>query len=431
MQNWRHSRITHSRGLSPSQPVVYDRSCFFYELPQGTRSIIIRTSSRENMVRIGPHILNRATAAILFCCSAGPAFPQRGAEAEIPNHFRLDVQVAEKLRPQLLAVSVAATGRFIIGRIVLDRLVSQAAAPADLKPKWELRIVKDGQLNAYASPDGSIYVENGLAELAGPSSGLWAAILSHEIAHVLRRDWARRYLFEKNLEGGAGFPIVLGDSGLASASWSSADKASQDLGRYCRQLEMEADVASMMLMARAGYHPDFVPSLHHILHAQETGARPKSLAAMHPCWEERDQQLRPANLAASIEFNRRWPEWYASPGGNPPVVVFAEEPTVRKTDATSWEILVPLRCQNLAGAVEVVLTRDSKRLEGRPLARLPQEPDSADVRELTGCTSPRTTVTLRVSAVASTKSARQSSDVYVVDAWGDVLAKAELPKPLR
>ncbi len=379
-------------------------------------------------MRVEPHDLLPALMVALLCCFGGlNAASQSTVDRDIPTNFKLDMQTAARLRPQLLAASDPASELYPIGRIVLERLVSQVASPASFKFTWELRIVRDDQLNAYASPDGTIYVEGGLAELAGSSAGLWAAILSHEIAHVIRRDWARRYLFQKELEVSGGFAIVFGDPGLPSTSWSSADKASQEMGRYCRQLELEADQESLMLMARAGYHPDFVPSLHHILHAQESGKRPQSLAAMHPCWEERDRELSRAYTAASIEFNRRWPAWYASPGGNPPILVFTEEPVVRRTPA-AWEILVPLRCQNLAGAVEVVLRNDVPAVESNWLTRLPDREDSGEIRELTGCTSPKTTVTLRVNRVGDTDSATRLDGVYVVDSWGVVLAKADLPK---
>ena len=349
---------------------------------------------------------------------------------EIPVSFKLDTETAARLRPQLLAQSVPAAGRHATGRLVFEQLTAQVPVPSGRRLAWELRIVDDGEFNAFSSPDGTVFVENGLAQLAGARAGLWAAILSHEIAHVVRRDWARRYLYQKFLQSGSSVPIVLGDPGLPSASWSDSEKASGDLARFCRRLEVEADRESLMLMARAGYHPDFVPALHHLLHAQGSGAPAVSLYAMHPCWEERDRELSRAYLDAGIEFGRRWPEWYASPGGNPPVLVFAEEPKVRKTGSREVEIQIPMRCQNLAGAVEVVLSAGSTR--GRitqPERVLDQPTSSEEIRQLTGCTSPRTTITFTISDT----SARQKydvhwTDVYVLDAWGEVLARADVPK---
>jgi hypothetical protein len=362
------------------------------------------------------------------------AFAQQTLDGpQIPPNFNLDLETAARLRPQLVAQSMPATGRYATGRLVFDRLREQVPKPSVPKFAWELRIVDDDQLNAYSSPDGTIYVETGLARLAGPSAGLWAAILSHEIAHVVRRDWARRYLYQKSLESGGAATIVLGDPGLPSVSWTDSEKASENLGRFCRQMEIEADREGLMLMARAGYHPDFIPALHHLLHAQNSGASAASLYAMHPCWEERDRELSRAYIAASIEFEHRWPEWYASPGGNPPVVVFAEAPTVRKTGSKEWEIQISMRCENLAGAVEVVLRADSASSNVARPERFPDQPDSdSEVRQLTGCTSPRTTIAFTLVASSDrSKPGAHWTDVYVLDAWGAVLARADVPKPLH
>ena len=373
--------------------------------------------------------------AMLLCLLYGaPVASQQSVNfPEVPSQFKLDMETAARWRPQLTAQSVAALGQHSAGGQVFGRLVEQVA-PSHSKFAWQLRIVVNDQLNAYSSPDGTIYVESGLARLAGPSAGLWSAILSHEIAHVVRRDWARRYLYQKYLENGGGAAIVLGDPGLPAASWQDSEKASADMGRFGRQMELEADREGLIMMARAGYHPDFVPALHHLLHARGLGTNRASPYAMHPCWEERDHELNHAYVAASIEFARRWPEWYASPGGNPPVVVFAEEPTVRKTGAKEWQIQIPMRCQNLAGAVEVVLSTGSAHgsaaRQENIADRLEADTDAReDTRQLTGCTSPKTTITFTLADTSiRPKPDAQWTDVYVLDAWGSVLARADLPK---
>lgn len=383
---------------------------------------------------IWPILLRNVCIGLLVATSG---WSQQGiASPDIPEGFKLDFETAARLRPDLEAQSIAASGRYVTGRLVFERLVAQVPA-LSFKPAWQLRIVEDDALNAYASPDGTVYVESELARLAGPSTGLWAAILSHEIAHVMRRDWARRYLLQKSLEGGSA-AIVLGDPGQPSASWSNAESASAELARFCRQLEIEADRAGLVLMARAGYHPDFMPALHHLLHAQSSSRPTKSLYAMHPCWEERDRELSRAYTEAAIEFEHRWRDWYASPGGNPPVVVFADQPLIKKLRSQEWELQVPMRCQNLAGAVEVVVRAGQARksVQHRETTSLGEiqnlvvgEAESQNqISQLTGCTSPRTTVTF---TLGSSKPTLEYTDVYVLDAWGTVLARADIPRRQR
>jgi hypothetical protein len=353
------------------------------------------------------------------------AIAQQSPAPDVPSQFKLDIETAGRLRPQLMAQSFAPSQRYAASALVFDRLVEQVLASSRSKFAWQLRIVESDGLNAYSSPDGAVYVEAGLAQLAGGNAGLWAAILSHEIAHIVRRDWARRYLYQKYLENGGGNTFTLGDPSLPSPSWTDSEKASADLGRFCREMELEADREGLILMARAGYHPDFVPALHHLLHARTTTKSKGSPYAMHPCWEERDHELSRDYLAASIDFERRWPEWYASPGGNPPLIVFAEQPTVKRVGSKEWQVQVPMRCQNLAGAVEVVL----RRAGTRPESLLTPLQSGHEVRQFTGCTSPKTTVTFTLrDAEAPQKSGASWTDVYVLDAWGSVLARADVPK---
>lgn len=380
-------------------------------------------------MRAGCHKPGCLSLVALLCllCSVRVCAQPALVTVEIPDKFNLDLETAARLRPLLLSQSGVASGRYTTGRLVLEKLVGRLPASRDVKHSWELRIVDDDLLNAFSSPDGTIYVESGLARLASRSAGLWAAILSHEMAHVIRRDWARRYLYEKSLQSGGGATLVLGDPGLPSGTWRDSKKASEDLARFCRQMELDADQESLTLMARAGYHPDFVPALYHLLHAVSVDASTATTYAMHPRWEARDRQLERAYVAASIEFGQLWPDWYASPGGNPPIVVFAEEPTIRKNGSKEWEIQVPMRCQNLAGAVEVVLrTRPAGGGVAASVQPLPKS--GQEVRQLTGCTSPKTTITftLRAGSLSELR-----TDVFVLEDGGSVLSRAEVPRLRR
>jgi len=104
-----------------------------------------------------------------------------------------------------------------------------------------------------------------------------------------------------------------------------------------------------------------------------------------------------------------------------------------------------MRCQNLVGAVEVVVraasASDSAFGTGEPGTasatgsivgpeRFPDPRDSdSELRQLTGCTSPRTTITFTLADSSEPgKPGARWTDVYVLDAWGTVLARADLPK---
>lgn len=370
-----------------------------------------------------------ALKLLVYIAFALSAFGQQLPEPQIPSNFTLDLQTAARLRPQLISQSLPATGRYAAGQQVFGTIVAQLPRTGT-QFLWDLRIVNDTDLNARSLPDGTIYVSSNLARLVDDNPGLWAAILSHEISHVLRRDWARRYLYQKSLESNDSATIVLGDPGLPAGAWVDSQKASENLAQFCRQLEVEADGNGLMLMARAGYDPDFVPALYHLLHAVSPTTNAPSPYAMHPSWGERDASLFQTYTAALIEFDHRWPSRYASPGGNPPIVVFAHEPVIRKTGTKQWELQISVNCKNLAGAVQVVL-RGVTQAPVLPSSDqfLQKKASDFDQREITGCTSPVTTISFPLQSAPTHKHSRTNmADIYILDDEGTILARAEVPK---
>ena len=67
--------------------------------------------------------------------------------------------------------------------------VGKSLLPRGLKLEnvsWNFRALRDPQPNAFALPNGSIYISTGLLALMDNESQL-AAVLAHELTHVLRR----------------------------------------------------------------------------------------------------------------------------------------------------------------------------------------------------------------------------------------------------
>ncbi len=257
------------------------------------------------------------------------------APETVPTSFTADVVFAARVRSLLVPYTETATGQYAVGKQVMETLLRQL--PADhAKFPWDLRIAK-GAGNVFSSPDGTIFVDEELAQLLGSRAGLWAAALSHEISHTIRRDWARRYLFQKSLEEARASQIVLGDAGVFAGSWVDARGASNQLASFCQTMELEADAEGLMLMTRAGFDPDFVPALQHLLEGQPGQSEGNIFDPSHPRWNEREQHLQKLYLAAGKEYDRLWPDRHASPGGNAPTVVYAGSPTAKRVSTGEME----------------------------------------------------------------------------------------------
>lgn len=351
--------------------------------------------------------------ALLCGAGASSCFAQRDVSPEnIPPGFKADTTFAAEVKPRLLGLSAPATGRYHAGEKVLNLLVAQLPA-GSRDHAWTLRVAKNAG-NMFSSPDGSIFVDEDLADALGTQKGLWAAAIAHEIAHVARRDWARRFLYQRSMEQSEGGQVSLGDVIATESSWSDPTAASSLYAAFCQRLEVEADAEGLMLMARAGFHPAFMPALYHLLHAQPHQMNAKFLDASHPLWDERDEKLHVHFLSAGKEFDRLWPEAFASPGGNPPVVVYAGQLAKQHTHPGEVRLTIPLHCENLYGSVEVVVL-----LQGTGSG------SAKELRQYTGCTSNPTRLmfTLNGSEAADWRSGHYAL-ASVLDENGGVLARA-------
>ena len=214
---------------------------------------------------------------------------------------------------------------------------------------------------------------------------------------------------------------MLGDAGVFSGSWMDARGASSQLASFCQTTELEADAQGLMLMTRAGFDPDFVPALHHLLEGQPGQSEGNIFDPSHPRWNEREQHLQKLYLAAGKEYDRLWPDRYASPGGNSPTVVYAGLPSAKRVATGEMEVLIPLHCRNLVGSVEVVL-RITAPDSGAP----------TEQRQFTGCTSDRTLITFTVSSPEIRRgSSRVQAEVSILDDNGGMLTHSVAPLPIR
>ncbi|MGA3089484.1 MAG: M48 family metalloprotease [Terriglobales bacterium] len=357
----------------------------------------------------------RLLLSALLCATGGSLAPaqQPFPPEAVPRSFTADARFAARIRSLLLPYTEPATGPYAIGKQVMETLLEQLPAER-ARFSWDLRIAKDAG-NVFSAPDGTIFVDQALARILGSrgesSAGLWAAALSHEISHVIRRDWARRYLFQKSLEQAGTSQIMLGDAGAFSGSWVDSRGASNQLAQFCQAMELEADAEGLRLMTRSGFAPEFVPALHHLIAAQPGQSEGNIFDPSHPRWAEREQGWQKLSVAAGKEYDRLWPDRFASPGGNPPVVVYAGLPTAKRAADGEMEVVIPLHCQNLVGSVEVVLRFST-----------PDAGTAIEQRQFTGCTSNRTLITFILpNPEVRRGGARAQAEVSVLEDNGPLL----------
>jgi len=134
--------------------------------------------------------------------------------------------------------------------------VAARVAPAQMiasAPPIRVSVVGDPTLNAFAMPDGRVYLHTGLLARLENEAQL-AAILAHELTHVTHR--AALGLDARVPESVSAAPAVF--RGLPLASRAA-------VRGYGRALERDADVQGLRRMVEAGYDPGQAPRAFELL----------------------------------------------------------------------------------------------------------------------------------------------------------------------
>lgn len=138
-------------------------------------------------------------------------------------------------------------------RAALDEVVQRLAKAGEGQiGHYEITILNSPVVNAFALPNGRLYVTRGLLVLANDTSEI-ASVLAHEIAHVTAQHAVERA--EKEAESALVSQVV--SQVLKDPSQGAAVKAGSklSLARFSRQQELTADQISVRNIARAGYDP--------------------------------------------------------------------------------------------------------------------------------------------------------------------------------
>lgn len=143
---------------------------------------------------------------------------------------------------------------------VVARLQAQSS-PVDLEIR--VKVIKNADLNAFAYPNGMIYIHTGLLTRINNEAQL-AAVLAHEMTHCIRRHALRafrRYTDQPAFLRAADHTLskTRGLQDIVRFMGFSGTMAA--MSGYLNELEAEADRVGLELMALAGYNPGEALSL--------------------------------------------------------------------------------------------------------------------------------------------------------------------------
>ncbi|MBN9888613.1 M48 family metallopeptidase [Salipiger abyssi] len=164
------------------------------------------------------------------------------------------------------------------GQAALDRMVARLTEGQDLDYPLEVSVIDHKMMNAFAAPGGQIVVVRGLLDKAdGPD--MVAAVLAHEIGHVVHRDPTRHALRSAGSVGLLG--LVFGDFTGGAAMVFLAERLIN--ASYSQSAEAEADAYAHEALLAAGLPPSALGDMFETFRA-EFGDREGPMAhfASHP-----------------------------------------------------------------------------------------------------------------------------------------------------
>ncbi|KAL0581801.1 metalloendopeptidase [Marasmius crinis-equi] len=171
-----------------------------------------------------------------------------------------------------------------------DTSTDFSRSDADLggQREWEVIVINDKKMVNAAALPGTILVFTGILPVCKDDQGL-AAVLSHEIAHVVARHTAERVSSQAIA---IAFMIVLAASGLDLGISHILHSLLLDLPNS-RTQELEADAIGLRLMSKACYDPKFAPEMFSRLAQLEasSGMRVPKFISTHPTSESRVKYL--------------------------------------------------------------------------------------------------------------------------------------------
>jgi predicted Zn-dependent protease len=280
-----------------------------------------------------PHPLKLIVAAVCFCVvftsftpvaiAQKKTAPVQATPPPIREEFKfgdVDLEVLEQ--SDLLDSKLERDGLVLRDEAATNyvRRIGNGLIPRGLeleRVSWKFRVLRDPQANAFALPNGSIYITTGLLVLVDNESQL-AAIIAHELTHVMRRHTYvqnrsnRKKFLTINIMTAVGSYApggIVGAVIIAATTVAPLIVMATVFG-YSRDLEREADLKGIDMMITAEYAPEEMINVMKLLNKDIEGENIRLFYNDHPSLDERIKYLssylgsRADKVTHQMELNR-------------------------------------------------------------------------------------------------------------------------------
>jgi predicted Zn-dependent protease len=235
-----------------------------------------------------------ALCLLLSACATTPDGRSQVMMVSDAQVNQMGITAFEQMKAKDKTSTVPARSAY--AQCIVDALVRELP-PEWQRLDWEAQAFAIAEPNAFALPGGKVGVNTGLLRIADTQDKL-AAVLAHEVAHVVYRHAGERISQQQ-----------LAQTGLALAGAYAGRNASPDqvnlmvaaLGAgaqvgvllpFSRKHETEADVYGQRLMAQAGFDPQAAVELWQGMQsATGSEGRPPRFLSTHPDPEGRIRAL--------------------------------------------------------------------------------------------------------------------------------------------
>lgn len=177
----------------------------------------------------------------------------------------------------------------------LQKVVERLVAPLNTQQtQYRLVLVKDQQINAFTPGGGIIVVQEGLLMYCD-TEGQVAAVLAHEIAHVLRRHPVKqRQMGIARKAGRSLTDAITPDSMEKSLGSLLRVSGGATVNAAIRAQEREADSIAIDILVAAGYDPEEMVNVQRVFrqYAPQGSRLANWLYGSHPLSKDREEASR-------------------------------------------------------------------------------------------------------------------------------------------